>query len=50
MAEIMMAVAGAGGRMGRMLVATVAGVAGCRLVAASETPGSEHVGRDAGDV
>ncbi|MBF0145740.1 MAG: 4-hydroxy-tetrahydrodipicolinate reductase [Magnetococcales bacterium] len=48
MAEI--AIAGAGGRMGRMLVQTVVETAGCRLVAASEASGADSLGRDAGEV
>lgn len=41
-------VAGAGGRMGRMLVAAAAGTEGCRLVGAVERPGSDVIGGDAG--
>lgn len=50
MAKIDIAIPGAGGRMGRMLVQTVAADAVCRLVAASETVGSEFLNQDAGEV
>jgi len=43
-------IAGASGRMGRMLVAAVAEQKGACLVGATERPGSEYVGRDAGEV
>ena len=46
--ELRIAVAGPEGRMGRMLVAAVAGTAGCRLVAAIERGGSSALGEDAG--
>ncbi|MBF0462898.1 MAG: 4-hydroxy-tetrahydrodipicolinate reductase [Magnetococcales bacterium] len=42
-------IVGAGGRMGRMLVQAVQS-ARCCLVAASERPGSELIGQDAGEV
>lgn len=48
MSEIAVGVVGAGGRMGRMLVQAVARQDGARLVAASERPGSEWIGQDAG--
>ncbi|HEY8381379.1 MAG TPA: 4-hydroxy-tetrahydrodipicolinate reductase [Microvirga sp.] len=41
-------VVGAAGRMGRMLVKTVADMPGCRLVGAIERPGSPALGQDAG--
>lgn len=41
-------VAGAGGRMGRMLVGAVTATEGCRLAGAVERPGSEVIGGDAG--
>ncbi|MBF0110203.1 MAG: 4-hydroxy-tetrahydrodipicolinate reductase [Magnetococcales bacterium] len=54
MTESLIAIAGAGGRMGRMLVQSVLEQSGCRLVAASETAsatnGSDVLGRDAGSV
>ncbi len=43
-------VAGASGRMGRMLVAAVAEQKGACLAGATERPGSEYVGRDAGEL
>lgn len=50
MAECEIAIPGAGGRMGRMLVQAVVAEAGCRLVAASEMLGNEFLNRDAGEV
>lgn len=41
-------IVGAAGRMGRMLVSQVAGTDGCVLGGATERPGSEALGRDAG--
>ncbi len=41
-------VVGAAGRMGRMLVAQVGAADGCVLAGATERPGSEAVGQDAG--
>jgi len=43
-------VTGASGRMGRMLVRAVSDAAGAELVAVTERPGSEYIGRDAGEV
>jgi 4-hydroxy-tetrahydrodipicolinate reductase len=43
-------VVGAGGRMGQMLVAEIAGTAGCRLAGATEQKGSKAFGRDAGEL
>ncbi|HVO13723.1 MAG TPA: 4-hydroxy-tetrahydrodipicolinate reductase [Alphaproteobacteria bacterium] len=43
-------VVGAGGRMGRMLVAEIAGTAGCILAGATERAGSDVIGRDAGEL
>jgi len=43
-------VVGAGGRMGQMLVAEIAGTAGCRLAGATEQKGSKALGRDAGEL
>jgi 4-hydroxy-tetrahydrodipicolinate reductase len=45
---IRIAIAGAGGRMGRTLVEAIAATAGVKLVAAIEQPGSELLGADAG--
>ena len=50
MAEKAIGIIGAGGRMGRMLVQAIQVQTGCRLVAASERPGSDLIGQDAGDV
>ncbi|QQS10526.1 MAG: 4-hydroxy-tetrahydrodipicolinate reductase [Rhodospirillales bacterium] len=43
------AITGAGGRMGQMLVRQVAKTPGARLVAATEAPGGNLLGRDAGE-
>ncbi|MFD1333410.1 4-hydroxy-tetrahydrodipicolinate reductase [Methylopila musalis] len=43
-------VAGASGRMGRALIRAVAETEGAELAGALERPGSEHLGRDAGDL
>ena len=43
-------VVGAAGRMGRMVVRTASENDGCTVVAASESPASEFVGRDAGEL
>ncbi|MDQ6966037.1 MAG: 4-hydroxy-tetrahydrodipicolinate reductase, partial [Mariprofundaceae bacterium] len=43
-------VTGASGRMGRMLVRAVCDADGVELVAATEREGSEHLGRDAGEL
>ncbi len=48
MDEAGVVVAGAAGRMGRMLVAEVAAMPGLRLVGALARPGSAHLGEDAG--
>jgi 4-hydroxy-tetrahydrodipicolinate reductase len=48
MNEMRLAVVGASGRMGRMLVKAVAEDSGCRLVGAVERPGSVALGEDAG--
>ncbi|MEE4302304.1 MAG: 4-hydroxy-tetrahydrodipicolinate reductase [Pseudomonadales bacterium] len=45
---VRVAVTGAAGRMGRMLVAAVAGRSECRLTAALERPGASVIGMDAG--
>ena len=41
-------IVGVGGRMGQMLVRVVAETEGCVLAAASEAPGSQHLGADPG--
>ncbi|MBV9078336.1 MAG: 4-hydroxy-tetrahydrodipicolinate reductase [Methylobacteriaceae bacterium] len=48
MTELRVAVVGAGGRMGRMLVRAVAEERGCSLVGAVDRPESGTVGQDAG--
>lgn len=48
MNEMRLAVVGASGRMGRMLVKAIAEDVGCRLVGAVERPGSVALGEDAG--
>nr|WP_207184339.1 4-hydroxy-tetrahydrodipicolinate reductase [Rubrivivax gelatinosus] len=45
---VSIAVAGASGRMGRMLVEAVLGSQGCRLSGALDLPGSPALGQDAG--
>ena len=49
-ASIAVAVAGAAGRMGRMLVTAVANAPGMRLATALEAPGSPHLDADAGEL
>lgn len=48
MSLVSIAVAGASGRMGRMLVEAVLGSEGCRLSGALDVPGSPALGQDAG--
>ncbi len=48
MADMRLIVAGAGGRMGRTLVRTIAETSGAVLAGALEAPGSELIGQDAG--
>jgi 4-hydroxy-tetrahydrodipicolinate reductase len=48
MSEMRLVVVGAAGRMGRMLIKTVAEMDGCRLVGAIEREGSPALGQDAG--
>ncbi len=43
-------VTGASGRMGQMLIATIRASAACKLVAATERPDHEWVGRDLGEI
>ena len=50
MGDSRIAILGCSGRMGRMLVCEVAAAEGCILAAATEQPGSDAVGRDAGTV
>ena len=49
MKPVRVAIAGAGGRMGRMLVEAALEDPGIELAAAFVRPGSEWIGRDAGD-
>ena len=44
------AITGAGGRMGQMLVRQIAKTPGAKLVAAIEAPNSNNRGRDAGEL
>lgn len=48
MSDMKLVVAGAAGRMGRMLVATIADTAGATLHAAADRKGADAVGADAG--
>ncbi|MCC7487737.1 MAG: 4-hydroxy-tetrahydrodipicolinate reductase [Burkholderiales bacterium] len=48
--EMRVAVAGASGRMGRMVIDATLRAPGARLVAALERKGDAHVGRDAGEL
>lgn len=48
MTEMRLVVVGAAGRMGRMLIKTIAEAEGCRLVGAIEREGSTALGHDAG--
>ena len=50
MTDIKMGVIGCGGRMGRMLVAEIAGAEGCALVGGTVAPGSAHAGNDLGEL
>jgi 4-hydroxy-tetrahydrodipicolinate reductase len=50
MADMRLIVAGAGGRMGRTLIATIAAAPGVTLVGAVEAPGAAVIGRDAGEL
>lgn len=50
MAEIKVGIMGVGGRMGRMLVAELQGIKDMTLVGGSEAAGSEHLGRDIGEL
>ena len=48
MAEVAVGVAGVSGRMGQMLVQEICATSGLRLAAASEAPGHDCIGGDAG--
>jgi 4-hydroxy-tetrahydrodipicolinate reductase len=48
MTDMGLVVVGAAGRMGRMLVKTIAETEGCALAGAVEQPGSIAIGEDAG--
>lgn len=50
MPDIRMGVIGCGGRMGRMLVAEIAGEAGCVLSGGTAAPGSAHLDSDLGEL
>jgi 4-hydroxy-tetrahydrodipicolinate reductase len=50
MADVRMGVIGCGGRMGRMLLAEIAGAEGCALAGGTAKPGSTHVGADLGEL
>ncbi len=50
MSAVRLAVAGAGGRMGRALLEAATATAGVRLAAALDQPGSAFAGRDAGEL
>ena len=50
MSAVRVAIAGAGGRMGRALLEAATGTGGVALAAALEAPGSPFAGRDAGDL
>lgn len=50
MNKVRIAIAGASGRMGRMLLETVIKASDAELVAAFEQPGSPFVGKDAGEL
>ncbi|HYA79886.1 MAG TPA: 4-hydroxy-tetrahydrodipicolinate reductase, partial [Methylocystis sp.] len=48
MNDLRLAVAGAAGRMGRMLIQTIPDTLGVRLVGALESPASPELGHDSG--
>src|SRR5215469_10089236 len=50
MAGTKMGVVGCGGRMGRMLVAEIAGTEGCSVAGGSEALGSGYVNQDIGEL
>jgi 4-hydroxy-tetrahydrodipicolinate reductase len=49
MSEVRVAIAGAGGRMGRALLEAATSTPGVKLAGALDMPGSDSAGRDAGD-
>ncbi len=50
MSDVRIAVVGAGGHMGRMLVREIAATEGCVLAGATEAAGSGAIGADAGEL
>ena len=44
------AIMGAGGRMGQMLVREVTATEGCHVIGATDREGSPHIGEDAGSL
>src|SRR4051794_41780936 len=50
MSDLRLIVAGAGGRMGRTLIHTIAAIDGATLAGAVEAAGSAVIGRDAGEL
>jgi 4-hydroxy-tetrahydrodipicolinate reductase len=50
MSDMRLVVAGAGGRMGRTLIRTIADAKGASVIGALEAPGSAVIGRDAGEL
>src|SRR5258708_31298467 len=50
MADIRMGVIGCAGRMGRMLIAEIAGAEGCVLAGGSASADSGFIGQDLGDL
>ncbi len=50
MADMRLVIAGAGGRMGRTLVAAIAATKGVALAGATEAKGSPFIGRDVGEL
>ncbi|HTV36551.1 MAG TPA: 4-hydroxy-tetrahydrodipicolinate reductase [Xanthobacteraceae bacterium] len=48
--DMRLVIAGAGGRMGRTLIAAVAATKGLKLAGAADAPGSAAIGRDAGEL
>ena len=50
METVKIGVVGCAGRMGRMLLRTIAGTEGCELAGGTEAPGSPAIGRDLGEL
>ena len=50
MAEIAIGITGCGGRMGRMLIAEIAGSDGCKVAGGIEAKGNPVIGRDLGEL